>query len=178
MAKEFSELYASIYKSFIITTIIAFSIGTATTGLTSFGCYQVGYSVCAIAIMLILIKLLNSFLNKQGSTSSGITLFVISPFVVMLFCIGFILYLNMKYKDIILEGHVSSGYYTFNNVSVILLIIQLSIIYSIISVNNFEEKGVNPVTCSSILLLGILTAITINIIHTILKYFTTDGFQL
>jgi hypothetical protein len=177
MAKEFSELYSGVYKSFIITTIIAFSIGTATTGLTSFGCYQVGYSVCAIAIMLILIKLLYSFVNKQGSSSSGITFFVISPFVVMLFCIGFILYLNMKYRDIILDGHVSSGYYTFNNVSVILLVIQLCIIYSIVTSTTFEEKGINPVTCSSILLLGILTGITINIIHTILKYFTTDGFQ-
>ena len=83
----------------------------------------------------------------------------------------------MKYRDIILDGHVSSGYYTFNNVSVILLVIQLCIIYSIVTSTTFEEKGINPVTCSSILLLGILTGITINIIHTILKYFTTDGFQ-
>ena len=178
MANEFSELYASVYKGFITATIIAFVIGMTTNGLTSFGCYQAGYSVFALAIMLILIRLLNNYLRKpQGSSSLGNTFLTISPFVLMLFCVGYLLYFNVKYKNIIIDGHVSNGYYTFSNISVILLLIQLSIVYSIVTSSTFDEKGVKPVIASSILLLGILTAISINIIHTILVYFTTDGFQ-
>lgn len=176
MAKEFSELYASVYKGFIIATVIAFVIGMFTNGTTSFGCYQVGHSVCALAIMLILIKLMNKYLIKQGDVSTGMIFLTISPFVLMLFCIGYLLYFNIKYKDIIIDGRLSSGYYTFSNISVILLLIQLAIIYSIVTSSAFDEKGVSSITSSSILLIGVLTAISVNIIHTILKYFTTDGF--
>jgi uncharacterized membrane protein len=178
MANEFSELYASVYKGFITTTIIAFIIGMTTNGLTSFGCYQAGYSIFALAIMLILLKLLNNYLKKtQGNASAGSTFLTISPFVLMLFCVGYLLYFNIKYKEIIIDGRVSNGYYTFSNISVILLLIQLSIVYYIVTSSTFDEKGVNPVTSSSILLLGILTAISVNIVYTILVYFTTDGFQ-
>lgn len=178
MAKEFSELYASVYKGFIVATIIAFAIGMSTSGATSFGCYQAGYSVYALAIMLILIKLLINFLKKtEGTASMSSTFLTISPFVLILFCVGWLLYFNTTYKTIIIEGHVSSGYYTFSNIAVILLMIQLYIVYSIITSSTFDEKGVNSVTSSSIMLLGILTAISIHIVYTILKYFTTDGFQ-
>ena len=178
MANDFSELYASIYKGFIGATIIAFSIGMSTTGSTSFGCYQAGYSVYTLAIMLILIKLLNNYLKKSEVNSSmSTTIFTISPFVLILFCIGWLLYLNITYKTIIIDGQVSSGYYIFSNIAVILLMIQLCIVYSIITSSSFDEKNVNPVTSSSIILLGVLTAISINIVYTILKFFTTDGFQ-
>ena len=151
MAKDFSELYASIYKSFIAATIVAFLIGMSTNGLTSYGCYQTGYSVCALAIMLILIKLLNKYLRKQGDSSMGSTFLTISPFVLMLFCIGYILYFNIKYKNIILDGHVSSGYYTFSNISVILLLIQLFIIYSIIFISLFNFYYIKVVIFFTIL---------------------------
>ena len=105
------------------------------------------------------------------------TIFTISPFVLILFCIGWLLYLNITYKTIIIDGQVSSGYYIFSNIAVILLMIQLCIVYSIITSSSFDEKNVNPVTSSSIILLGVLTAISINIVYTILKFFTTDGFQ-
>lgn len=178
MAKEFSELYASIYKGFIVATVIAFAIGMSTNGTTSFGCYQAGYSVYALAIMMILIKLLKNYLKKtEENASMGSTFLTISPFVLILFCVGWLLYINIKYKTIIIDAHVSSSYYTFSNIAVILLLIQLYIVYSIITSSTFDEKGVNPVTSSSIMLLGILTAISMHIVYTILKYFTTDGFQ-
>jgi len=178
MAKEFSELYESIYKGFITATIIAFAIGISTNGSTSFGCYQAGYVVFALSIMLILIKFLNKILRKnQESASMENTFLTISPFILMLFIVSFLLYFTIKYKSIIIDGHVSSGYYTFSNITIVLLLIQLSIVYSIITTTSFDEKGINPVTSSIILLLGVLTAISTNILHTILKYFTTDGFQ-
>ena len=153
MANEFSELYASVYKGFITATIIAFVIGMTTNGLTSFGCYQAGYSVFALAIMLILIRLLNNYLRKpQGSSSLGNTFLTISPFVLMLFCVGYLLYFNVKYKNIIIDGHVSNGYYTFSNIAVILLLIQLYIVYSIITRSTFDEKGVNERASTKVLI--------------------------
>jgi len=177
MAKEFSQLYANVYKGFITTTIIVFLIGITSDGMTSFVCYQSGYVVFALSIMLILIKLINQYLRKNENGSFGKIFLTILPFVLMLFVIGFLLYFTIKYKSLIIDGHVSSGYYTFSNISVFLLLIQMSVVYSIISNENFEEKGINNVTSSAVLLLGILTAISVNILHTILKYFTTDGFR-
>jgi hypothetical protein len=86
--------------------------------------------------------------------------------------------MNVIYKDIIVNGNVSGGYYTFSNTAVVLLLIQLSIITTSMSEDNFTQKGFSSVTNSSVLLIGVLTAICANIVRTILKYYTTDGFSM
>ena len=88
-----------------------------------------------------------------------------------------LLYFTIIYRDIIISNKVSQGYNTFSNIVTIIILIQTYIIYSAISSKTFEEKGVSKVTLSIILLLSVLSGIATNIIRTILKYFTTDGFQ-
>ena len=56
--------------------------------------------------------------------------------------------------------------------------IQVSIIYYEVSKKTFNEKGISTVTMTTILLLGVLCTIATNILRTILKYFTTDGFEV
>ena len=178
MAKDFTELYASVYKGFITASIIVFAIGMSTNGKTSFGCYQVGYSIFGIAVMLILIKILNNILGrKDDSTSLGNTMISVLPFTIILAVVGFLLYFNTIYQTIIIDRHVSDGYYIFSNIIIALLLIQLCVIYSIIVSDNFNEKGISQVYSSIVLLLSILTAICANILYTILKYFSTDGFE-
>ena len=81
------------------------------------------------------------------------------------------------YKNNIIAEHVSYGYYSFSNIAIILLLIQLYIVYTNISTDSFEKTGKMPkVTSGIIYLFGILTAICSIILFTILKYFTTDGF--
>jgi hypothetical protein len=178
MANDYSELYASVYKGFTIAAIITFILGITTTGKTSFGCYQVGYSVFAIAVMLILIKILNNFLGKNnGAISLGNTILTLSPFIILAFVLGFLIYFNITYQTLIIDKHVSNGYYTFSNIIIVLLLIQLFVISSVVGSDTFNEKGMSQLSSSIILLLGVITAICTNILHTILKYFSTDGFQ-
>jgi hypothetical protein len=99
------------------------------------------------------------------------------PFLLMLGVIAFILYLMIKYKELIIEEKVSKGYYTFSNISVILLLIQLYIVYVNINTPKFDETGkMSQFASSLIYLLGVLGTISSIILFTILKYFTTDGF--
>jgi hypothetical protein len=96
----------------------------------------------------------------------------------MLGAVGFILYLMIIYKTNIIEQKVSQSYYTFSNISVIILLLQLYIVYTNISTPNFEKTGkISKVAASIIYLLGVLGIISSIILFTILHYFTTDGFE-
>ena len=178
-----SNWYSSIYKGLIIASVVAFIIGFFSAGNVSIDSYIAGYSVLILGIMMILIILFNGLLNiNQGLTNLQLLYTIIltsGPFLLMLGVIAFILYLMITYKNKIIEGHVSSGYYSFSNISVILLLIQLYIVYMNISTPKFDETGkISKVTSSIVYLLGVLTAISSIIMFTILKYFTTDGFRV
>jgi hypothetical protein len=179
MTTQTFELYSSVYKGFITTAIITFLIGITGSGSTTLNCYQAGYVVFALAIMLILIRLINNLQTIYKNTASiGTTVFTIAPFVLILLSISGLLYMNVIYKDIIVDGNVSGGYYTFSNTAVVLLLIQLCIITTTMSEDTFTQKGFSSVTNSSVLLIGVLTAICTNVVRTILKYYTTDGFNM
>jgi hypothetical protein len=177
MSGDFSELQSGIYKSLINVSVFVFLIGLATTGKTSLYCYQAGYVSLAFSIMLILIKILNNLQSKKDNMPSIGTIFLnIVPFIIILLSISALLYFNFTYMNIIIEKRISTGFTIFSNIVIILLLIQTYVIYSAVSSKNFDEKGISSVTSGTILLLAVLTGISTNIIRTILKYFTTDGF--
>ena len=176
-----SGWYSSIYKAFIISAIISFVIGFFSEGNVSLGSYITGYSVLILGIMMILLILFNSIMKITEGQSILQILYTIlltaGPFLLMLGVIGFILYLMITYKSIILQGHVANGYHSFSNINIILILIQLYIVYTNISSDSFEKTGkMSKVTSSVVYLLGVLSAITSIILYTILRYFTTDGF--
>jgi hypothetical protein len=176
-----SDWYSSIYKGFIISAIVSFVIGFFSEGNVSLGSYITGYSVLILGIMMILLILFNSIMKITEGQSILQILYTIlltaGPFLLMLGVISFILYLMIKYKNIILDNHVSSSYNSFSNINIILILIQLYIVYTNISSDSFEKTGkISKVTSSMVYLLGVLSAISSIIIYTILKYFTTDGF--
>jgi hypothetical protein len=176
------DWYSGIYKGFIISAIISFIIGFFSEGNVSLGSYIAGYSVLILGIMMILLILFNSIMKITEGQSSIQILYTIllttGPFILMLGVIAFILYLMINYKSIILDKHVSSEYNSFSNITVILILIQLYIVYTNISSDSFESSGkMSKVASSMVYLLGILSAISSIILFTILKYFTTDGFS-
>ena len=176
-----SGWYSSIYKAFIISAIISFVIGFFSEGNVSLGSYITGYSVLILGIMMILLILFNSIMKITEGQSILQILYTIlltaGPFLLMLGVIGFILYLMITYKSIILQGHVANGYHSFSNINIILILIQLYIVYTNISSDSFEKTGkMSKVTSSMVYLLGVLSTITSIILYTILRYFTTDGF--
>ena len=176
------DWYASIYKGFIIAGLVAFIIGIFTQGKTSLGAYISGYSVLTLGVMMILLILFNNILQmSQGSSTLNLLytiLLTTGPFLLMLGVIAFILYLMITYKNNIINERVSQSYYSFSNISVLLLLIQLYIVYINITTDKFETTGkMSKVTSSIIYLLSVLGGISAIILFTILKYYTTDGFQ-
>ena len=90
--------------------------------------------------------------------------------------IGFVLYLIIKHKDQISENHISQNYHTFSNITIILLLLQIYLVYTSIGTKEFETSGkISKVTSSIIYLLGVLTGVSSMIMYIILKFFRTDG---
>lgn len=177
-----SDWYSSVYKGFIISSIVSFIIGFFSEGNVSLGAYITGYSILTLGVMMILLILFNNIMKITQKQPALQILYTIlqtaGPFLLMLGAIAFILYLMITYKSIILDNHVSNGYHSFSNINIILIMIQLYIVYTNISTDSFEKSGkISKVTSSIIYLLGVLSAITTIILYTILKYFTTDGFM-
>jgi len=176
------DWYSAVYKGLIIAGFISFIIGFFSEGKVSLGANISGYSVLILGIMMILIILFNNILRvTEGQSTFNIIyaiLFSSGPFLLMLGVIGFILYLMIINKDRIIDKHISSNYYSFSNIFIILLLIQLYIVYNNISNEKFASTGkMSKVTTCIIYLLGVLDAICSIIIYTILTYFKTDGFK-
>lgn len=173
--------YASVYKGFIVAGLVSFIVGFFTQGITSLNSYIAGYSILILAIAMMLIIIFNNILKVTESSSTLQTISSIlmssGPFLLMLAVISLVLYLIVKYKNNIIENHVSSGYYSFSNITALLIFIQLYVIYTNIFTDKFQNTGkIEKVTSSIIYLLGVLSSMTVAILYIILKYYTTDGF--
>ena len=169
-----TDWYSSIYKGFVIAGMIAFTIGFFTQGETSLGAYMSGYSVLILGIMMILMILFNNILTSSQGNSTFQLLYTIllttGPFILMLGVISFILYLLITYKDNITNNRVTSDYYSFSNINVLLMLLQLYIVYTNITNDKFTTTGkISKVASSIIYLLGVLGIINAIILFTILK---------
>ena len=174
------DWYTSIYKSFLISTIITFVIYFSSSGETALGALISSYVLLLISILMILISSSNTILETKQSGSMFETVLSIflstGPFLLMLGVIGFILYMIILYKETIATNHVSSEFYTFINLSIMLLLLNISIIYENISKSKSQENnGLSKIMSRILLLVGIIIVICSFIIYKILKYFKTDG---
>ena len=174
--------YESIYKAFIFGSAIAFIISYFTTGNNYYNSVISGYIILTMGIVMIITMLITKVLEIQpnGSTSQ-IALSVImklGPFLLMLFIIGFTLYLLINYKTPISEVKVSTSYNIFSNITLILIILQIYLIYTNMDKQEFKTNGhISSITTGLLYLLGVLSSISTIIIYVILKYFRADGFQ-
>ena len=175
--------YSSIYKSLIIASVICFIINYFTTGETSYGAVLAGYSILTLGILMIMLIIFNNILQVTNNDSVFKIIYIMlmnaGPFMLQLSVIGIMLYLIIFYKNSILSGEVSKGYYTFSNITIFLLLFQIYVVYNNISTDKFENsKKMSLLTTSTLYLFGIITLITSLINFSILKYFTADGFTV
>jgi hypothetical protein len=173
------DFFSIVYKAFIVASVISFVISLFSSGEVSYGSSITGYSVLTLGIMMILIIIIQNILKiTEGQSIIKIILEVFiscGPLLLLLGITGFMLYLIINYKSLIISGHVSSNYYSFTNITIILLLLQVYIIYS--NIDSQKNQGrLNKVTSCLLYLLAILTTTCSIVIFTILKYFTTDGF--
>ena len=174
----FKDFYTIIYKTCIITSIIAFVIYFFTSGDVSIYILTTSYGILIFGILMILLLLLNN-IDPLITSPLKIILSILSisgPFLVLFFIIGILLYLIINYKNVIIDGHVSNSYNIFNNLSIVLLILQLSIIYTSINNENFKKTGsLSKIITSLLYLLSLLISICLLILFVLLNYYNTDG---
>lgn len=169
--------FINIYKALIYVSIILFIVYFSTNGEVSWGALIASFCVFILSLMCALVLIYNN-IQSITQTNFGFLYQAIKqtgPLLLILGFIGYLLYLIITYKNIIVSDHVSNSYHTFMNISIILIIFQIYIL-----LQNKTEKGyinITPITSGILYIFNILLFICINIINTILKYFTTDGFQ-
>jgi hypothetical protein len=162
--------YASIYKAFLIASVIAFFIGFCSTGKTCLNSYLAGYSLLAVGILVLFVRL-----TQTPPSSMSVFLTTLFPFLLMLGILAILMYTILVNKDKIIHQQVSKDYYTFSNVTIILFLLQVYLVYS--SISNANEPGrLSKTTSSFLYFLGTLSLMSTYILYNILMYFTTDGF--
>jgi len=95
------------------------------------------------------------------------------PFILMLCILAILMYVIIVNKSKIIHEQVSKDYYTFSNVTVILFLLQVYLVYSSISTG---EHQISKTTSGFLYFLGMLSLISTYILYNILTYFVTDGF--
>lgn len=177
--------YSNIYKGFFFTSAIAFIIGFFSSNYVSLNAYIAGYSILVLGVMMLLIILFNKIMkNAKDNSETSFTvitniLFTTGPFLLMIIIIGILLKLMITHTGRIIGNEVSDSYYSFSNISVFLILVQLYIVYSNVSREDFTKKSsFTKVTSLIIFLIGILSAINTVNIYMILTYFVTDGFHM
>jgi lysylphosphatidylglycerol synthetase-like protein (DUF2156 family) len=173
--------YSGIYKAFMLSSVISFLISFFTTGVNSYGSILTGYSTLVLAVSLILLLLFNNIfrVTQNNNSASVLTLLLVAtgPFLLMLGILAILLYLTVKYKDIIINNNVSQSYNTFTNIGILLFLLQTSIVFTSLNSRDFELTGkLSKVTSGLLYLLGVLTLFSTWIVYITLKYYTTDGF--
>ncbi len=174
--------YSSIYKSLIIASVISFIIYFFSSGNVSLGALISGYSVLSMSIFMILYIILFNLLQvtqNKGFFQTLLTMITTcGPFLLMLFVIGFVLYLVIKYKNRILSGHVSNSYTTFSNITIIMILLQVYLVYNSITTDKFEStRQLSKITTSLLYLYGVISVISSITLFTILSQFSAVGFQ-
>ena len=175
--------YESIYKALIFGSAITFIISNLTSGENSYNSLITGYAILILGILMILTIMMTKILDVEKSSSiMQILLSIImtlGPFLLMLAIIGFMLFLIIFYKTPILENQVSQSYDTFSNITLVLLLIQVYVVYTNIDKDEFKINGKISLLTSDILyLLGVLSLLSSCTIYIILKYYRSDGFQM
>ena len=177
-----TDWYSGIYKGLLLSSVIAFIIGFFSSGNVSVDAYITGYSVLILGILMLLLILFNGIIKLSQNISNfelmKTILMTTGPFLLMLGVLGLVLYLLITSRSSIVENHVSQEYYSFSNITIILILLQLYIVYTNITDTKFEQTHkLSSITAAIMYLLGVLSSISSIIVFIILKAFTTDGFK-
>ena len=174
MASNFTSICSYICNPLIIAGIIILI-----TSYSSSNLYGVitGYAFILSGLIGFIILFLGI---SSGSSKYGIDAYTIFSMIPILILIGILIFLINslnKYYNNIVNKQISSEYYTFSNIFVVITILEFILIYMGSVSKEFHEKMVLPKLNILLLyflsILSILSAYNINII---LKYYTTDGF--
>jgi hypothetical protein len=169
--------YSNIYNSLIAVGIIIIICTIGSNSVSSLTGTITGYSFIITGTLLLMGYLMNNMNSSQQGGSSFISqLITIGPFVVLIGLLIYIIYLLSYYFNQITKGNVANSYYTFMNIFIVLLMVQMYIFYNGTQDKRFKETGtLGKVTGLVLYFLEIINFIVAITLGVILKYFSTDG---
>jgi len=131
---------------------------------------MVGYSCIATGILVIAAYILaHVYDGIAGFFSAGPLLMIVGTILFLLSLLG-------KNIDRISTGNTSGGYYTFSNICLVLIMLQLIIFYDGTTKKQFQDSNsLSKVSGMGIYLLGVINIISANTLGTILSSYITDG---
>jgi hypothetical protein len=170
------QTFKTIYTTFIYCSIFLFILSFFMSDNTKTSINIASYSILASAIILVSCVILSKISVNYPNVSTIKYMMLLfnncGPYLLMLSIISYTLFLLINYKSQISNGHVSDGYYTFSNISTILLLLQLYIILN--SMN--EQEGITKIQTSTVYFIGVINLICLITLYIILNNFNTDGF--
>lgn len=165
------HIYFLVYYSLLITSIVLFTISFFSDGSLLLNTSITGYVLSIISILLMMTFSMKTIYNYSLSPIQII--FILGPFFFVFFLIAFYLYYLIAFKNRILDGTVAPSFYTFQHISILLMIVQLFLFtYG----TDTKTGRMSKINTSFIYLLCIVNLFILYTIRHILVYFVTDGF--
>ena len=153
------------------------SYGPASANIWSYGIMACG----VFGISLMLYSELNKSTKDLTNMLATDSFFSVLPALLLFIIIGWIIALNVVFYTRINKGHVPPEYNTYNNISLLLTVIQSLIVFRYVSTklldnNTLETRSDFGSTLTSLSYLLSISNIFLAMIATIiLNYFVTDG---
>jgi len=167
------KVYFLVYYSLLITSIMLFSIAFFSSGSVMLNTSITGYVLTIISLLLMMTFSMSSI--YKDSLSPLQVIFTLGPFFFLFFLIAWYLYFLITFKNRILDETISPSFYTFQNISILLMIVQLLLFtYG----TDTKTGNLSKINTSFIYLLSIINLFILYTIRHILVYFVTDGFSI
>jgi len=172
-----NKWYTIIYNSLLLVGLIIIFCTVGSNTASNLTGTIIGYSFIVTGILLLMGYLLNNMNMIAGSSFSLLSsLITVGPFVLLIGILVYMIYLLSYYFPQITAGHISSGYYTFMNIFIVLLMVEFYIFYNSMQDKVFKTTGtIGKATGMILYLLELVSIVTLITLGIVLKYFSTDG---
>jgi len=147
------------------------------TGKSSYMSVVASYSLLIVGTSLLFGFALNNMYNARKMTNSKANwlskvIVEILPYFLMVFNLGYLLYLITVNKSIVTSGNINNDYNIFSKIFIILTIVQTSIIYY--GINTTTNGLTNPLYNALLVLMCIVNFFIIRIIKIVVVDYPVD----
>lgn len=140
------------------------------------------YSLITLGVLIVIGIIANNFntIMKKNNQTMMKTLYVgvlnMGPFLAIISVLCYLIYLTVTYKDIISSGHISEGYHVYNNVTVLLIFVQMALLQWKGMDENFKKTGkLSSFSVGLSYLISTISLVYLAILTIIVKDYTTQG---
>jgi len=172
-----NKWYTIIYNSLLVVGLIIIFCTVGSNTASNLTGTIIGYSFIVTGSLLLIGYLLSNMNTMTGSNFSLISsLITVGPILLLIGILIYMIYLLSYYFSQITAGHISSGYYTFMNIFIVLLMVEFYIFYNSTQDKVFKTTGaIGKITGMILYLLELVSIVTVITLGIILRYFSTDG---